>query len=183
LVSTSDALWTPAGRLLTVREVAERLHVCASTVYKLCAEGRLAHVRVANAIRAVPGEVERLGRGERQDPEGGQSPGGAFRPSPRDGMVCRDKRNTRLAMPKTVETYRTTKELRALVRRAAKAEGKRPSEFLRQAAEERARAVLAAAARDRLADLLARLPPGRAGSEAAAERIGEEAARAGRARK
>ncbi len=83
-------------------------------------------------------------------------------------------------MPKTVETYRTTKELRALVRRAAKAEGKRPSEFLRQAAEERARAVLAAAARDQLRGMLARLPPGRASSEAAAERIGEKAARAAR---
>jgi hypothetical protein len=86
-------------------------------------------------------------------------------------------------MPKTVETYRTTKELRALVRRAAKVEGKRPSEFLCQAAEERARAALAAAARDRLGDLLARLPPGRASSEAAADRIGEEAARAARSQK
>jgi len=86
-------------------------------------------------------------------------------------------------MPKTVETYRTTKELRALVRRAARAEGKRPSEFLRQAAEERARAVLASAARDRLSALLDQLPPGRAGSEAAAERLGVEAARAARARR
>jgi excisionase family DNA binding protein len=38
-------------RLLTVREVAVRLGVCTSTVYKLCAEGKLAHVRLANAIR------------------------------------------------------------------------------------------------------------------------------------
>ena len=51
-------------------------------------------------------------------------------------------------MPKTVETYRTTKALRTLVRRAAKLESKRPSEFLRQAAEEKALAVLAAAARE-----------------------------------
>jgi len=86
-------------------------------------------------------------------------------------------------MAKTVETYRTTKELRALVRRAAKAEGKRPSEFLRQAAEERARAVLAAAARDELRAMLEGLPPGRARSEADADRIGEEAARAARGRK
>lgn len=86
-------------------------------------------------------------------------------------------------MAKTVETYRTTKELRALVRRAAKAEGKRPSEFLRQAAEERARAVLAAAARDELRAMLEGLPPGRARSETDAERIGEEAARAARGRK
>jgi hypothetical protein len=86
-------------------------------------------------------------------------------------------------MAKTVETYRTTKELRALVRRAAKAEGKRPSEFLRQAAEERARAVLAAAARDELRAMLEGLPPGRARTDADAERIGEEAARAARGRK
>jgi hypothetical protein len=86
-------------------------------------------------------------------------------------------------MAKTVETYRTTKELRALVRRAAKAEGKRPSEFLRQAAEERARAVLAAAARDELRAMLEGLPLGRARSEADAERIGEEATRAARGRK
>jgi excisionase family DNA binding protein len=34
-----------------VREVAERLRVCTSTVYKLCAMGKLRHVRVSNAIR------------------------------------------------------------------------------------------------------------------------------------
>lgn len=83
-------------------------------------------------------------------------------------------------MPKTVETYRTTKALRDLVRRAAKAVDKRPSEFLRQAAEEKARAVLREAAGENLRRLLARLPPGRAASEATAERLGEEAARAAR---
>lgn len=86
-------------------------------------------------------------------------------------------------MSKTVETYRTTKELRELVGRAARVEGKRRSEFLRQAAEERAHAVLAAAARDRLASLLASLPQGRARSEAAAERLGEQAARRARSRR
>ncbi len=83
-------------------------------------------------------------------------------------------------MPKTVETYRTTKALRDLVRRAAKVADKRPSEFLRQAAEEKARAVLREAAGEDLRKLLARLPPGRAGSEAEAERLGEEAARLAR---
>ena len=39
------------SRLLSVREVATRLGVCTSTVYKLCAEGKLRHVRVSNAIR------------------------------------------------------------------------------------------------------------------------------------
>ena len=83
-------------------------------------------------------------------------------------------------MPKTVETYRTTKALRELVRRAAKAVDKRPSEFLRQAAEEKARAVLREAAGENLRKLLARMPTGRAPTEAAAERLGEEAARATR---
>lgn len=83
-------------------------------------------------------------------------------------------------MPKTVETFRTTKALRNLVRRAAKVVDKRPSEFLRQAAEEKARAVLREAASESLKKLLARLPPGRAGSEAEAEWLGEEAARAAR---
>jgi hypothetical protein len=83
-------------------------------------------------------------------------------------------------VPKTVETYRTTKALRDLVRRAAKVVDKRPSEFLRQAAEEKARAVLREAASESLRKLLARLPPGRADSEDAAERLGEEAARASR---
>ena len=83
-------------------------------------------------------------------------------------------------MPKTVETYRTTKALRDLVRRAAKVVDKRPSEFLRQAAEEKAREVLREAAGENLRKLLARLPPGRATSEAEAERLGEEAAQAAR---
>jgi hypothetical protein len=61
---------------------------------------------------------------------------------------------------KTVETFRTTKWLRALVRRAAKLEQKRPSEFLRQAAEEKAKQVIREHERARLKRLLADLPPG-----------------------
>jgi excisionase family DNA binding protein len=37
--------------LLTVREVADRLRVCTATVYRLCASGRLWHLRVSNAVR------------------------------------------------------------------------------------------------------------------------------------
>lgn len=85
-------------------------------------------------------------------------------------------------MPKTVETYRTTKALRDLVRKAARLEGKRPSEFLRQAAEEKARAVIAARAREDLRALLARLPPGRSPDDAEAERVGEAVARMARSR-
>lgn len=83
-------------------------------------------------------------------------------------------------MPKTVETYRTTKALRDLVRRAAKVESKRPSEFLRQAAEEKARAVLEAAAREELRVMLGKLPRGRAPNDEEAERLGAEAASASR---
>ena len=39
---------------LTVREVAARLSVSRATVYKLCAAGELAHVRVLGAIRVAP---------------------------------------------------------------------------------------------------------------------------------
>jgi len=45
---SQDAPWP---RLLSVREAARLLGVCTSTVYKLCAEGKLRHVRISNAIR------------------------------------------------------------------------------------------------------------------------------------
>ena len=83
-------------------------------------------------------------------------------------------------MPRTVETYRTTRALRDLVRKAARLEGKSTSEFLRQAAEEKARAVIAARAREDLRARLARLPPGRTADDAEAERVGEGAARVAR---
>ena len=51
------ALEGGAGRLLTVREVAERLAVSTATVYALCARGELPHVRVSNAIRIAPGDL------------------------------------------------------------------------------------------------------------------------------
>jgi excisionase family DNA binding protein len=37
--------------LLTVKQVAEVLGVCRATIYTLCDEGALAHVRVRNSIR------------------------------------------------------------------------------------------------------------------------------------
>jgi uncharacterized protein (DUF1778 family) len=85
-------------------------------------------------------------------------------------------------MSKTVETYRTTKALRDLVRKASRLESKRPSEFLRQAAEEKARAVIAARAREDLRALLARLPPGRTTDDAEARRMGVAVARTARSR-
>ena len=46
-----------AGRLLTVREVAERLAVSTATVYSLCERGELPHVRISNAIRIAPADL------------------------------------------------------------------------------------------------------------------------------
>jgi len=48
----------PSEGLLSVREVAARLGVSTSTVYKLCAERKLPHVRVSNAIRVDPKALE-----------------------------------------------------------------------------------------------------------------------------
>jgi len=38
-------------KYLTVKEAARILRVSTATVYRLVAEGRLAHIRVSNAIR------------------------------------------------------------------------------------------------------------------------------------
>jgi excisionase family DNA binding protein len=46
-----------AGRLLTVKEVAERLRVSTATVYGLCADGRLPHARILNVIRVAPADL------------------------------------------------------------------------------------------------------------------------------
>jgi len=41
-------------RLLSVREAAQQLGLCTATVYGLCAEGALPHIRILNAIRIAP---------------------------------------------------------------------------------------------------------------------------------
>jgi excisionase family DNA binding protein len=43
--------------LLSVRDVAEELGVCTATVYRLCADGQLAHVRILNAVRVTPRDL------------------------------------------------------------------------------------------------------------------------------
>ncbi len=43
-----------------MREVAQRLRVCAATVYKLCAAGELVHVPISNAIRLAPSDLAHL---------------------------------------------------------------------------------------------------------------------------
>jgi len=49
-----------AAPLLQVREVAAFLRVSTRTVYTLCDQGRLAHLRVMNAIRVDPAALVAL---------------------------------------------------------------------------------------------------------------------------
>ncbi len=51
--------------LLSVRQVAGQLGVCTATVYALCAKGALPHVRVLNAVRVAPGDLEAFVEGRR----------------------------------------------------------------------------------------------------------------------
>jgi len=55
--------------LLAVRDVAARLGVCTATVYRLVGEGHLEHVRVLNAIRVAPRDLEAFIEAQRR---GGQ---------------------------------------------------------------------------------------------------------------
>ena len=50
----------PSERLLSVRQVAAWLGVSTSTIYGLCRDGKLPHVRVSNAIRLAPEALEEL---------------------------------------------------------------------------------------------------------------------------
>ena len=60
LRDAGSVLEGPPGRLLTVREAERLLRVSTATVYKLCARGDLAHVRVLNVIRIPSGAVGTL---------------------------------------------------------------------------------------------------------------------------
>ena len=44
--------------LLSVRQAAERLGLCTATIYGLCADGALAHIRILNTIRIAPADLE-----------------------------------------------------------------------------------------------------------------------------
>ncbi len=44
-------------RLLSIREAAERLNISRASLYKLCAQNQVAHVRVGNAIRFAPEDL------------------------------------------------------------------------------------------------------------------------------
>jgi excisionase family DNA binding protein len=52
-----------AEPLLSVRDVAAKLHVSTATVYGLCDRGELVHLRVSGAIRVRPEVLEAFIRG------------------------------------------------------------------------------------------------------------------------
>jgi excisionase family DNA binding protein len=60
LVSAERGAGPGLERLLTVREVAAVLGVATSTVYQLCATGKLRHCRVPNAIRCASADVAKF---------------------------------------------------------------------------------------------------------------------------
>lgn len=49
----SQAALRLVATLLTANEAARVLHVSTATVYRLCTQGELPHVRVSNAIRVA----------------------------------------------------------------------------------------------------------------------------------
>jgi excisionase family DNA binding protein len=44
--------------LMSVREAAEHLGLCTATVYGLCADRTMPHVRILNTIRIAPKDLE-----------------------------------------------------------------------------------------------------------------------------
>ncbi len=47
---------------LKVNDAAQRLNVSASMVYKMIAQGQLAHVRIGRCVRVPAEEVDRIAR-------------------------------------------------------------------------------------------------------------------------
>jgi len=54
--------------LLRVRDVANRLGVCTATVYALCDHGELRHIRISNAIRIAPANLQEFLDRKRGEP-------------------------------------------------------------------------------------------------------------------
>ena len=52
--------------LLSVKQVAAQLGIATATVYGLCADGRLAHVRVLSVIRIAPSDLAAFVASQRQ---------------------------------------------------------------------------------------------------------------------
>ena len=60
MVSSSGGVSDDAHEtLMAVREVAAALRVKPVTVYNLCAQGKLTHVRVSNAVRVASDAIAR----------------------------------------------------------------------------------------------------------------------------
>jgi predicted DNA-binding transcriptional regulator AlpA len=60
--TTADLVALHGGRerLLRIADVAERLAVCAATVYRLCERWELPHIRIVNSIGIRPRDLEAL---------------------------------------------------------------------------------------------------------------------------
>jgi len=59
--------------LLSVRQIAKRLGMCSRTVYEFVERGELPHVRVSNAIRVAPADLDRfIAERRRSGPTGGR---------------------------------------------------------------------------------------------------------------
>jgi len=65
LLGSGGGVLETSGGLLTVREAADLLRLRPVTIYRLCAEGMLAHVRVSNAIRISLAALDALIRSNR----------------------------------------------------------------------------------------------------------------------
>jgi excisionase family DNA binding protein len=59
-----------SAALLSVKDAAKMLKVCARTVYRLCAKAALGHVRLGNTIRFRPEDLERFIEGYRRGAKG-----------------------------------------------------------------------------------------------------------------
>jgi excisionase family DNA binding protein len=55
-VSQATTLHVVAA-VLTAQEAARVLHLSTATVYRLCSQGELPHIRVSNAIRITPADL------------------------------------------------------------------------------------------------------------------------------
>lgn len=53
-----DVMQPGRAGLLSVREAAGQLGLCTATVYGLCADGAVPHIRILNAIRIAPADLE-----------------------------------------------------------------------------------------------------------------------------
>jgi excisionase family DNA binding protein len=72
-----------SGHLLTARVAAGRLGVSTAIVYKLVAKGDLPHIRVSNAIRVTPGDLDTFlvrYRGQASGRKGSPRPSDRSRP-------------------------------------------------------------------------------------------------------